>query len=37
MELTVREDNPFNGIIGDAWFGLTKTIREVAKAGYLLN
>lgn len=25
---------PFFGIIGDAWFGSTRTVSEVAKAGF---
>jgi len=34
MEDTVGKDTPFNGIIGDAWFGSTRTVSEVAKAGF---
>jgi hypothetical protein len=34
MEDTVGEDTPFNGIIGDAWFGSTRTVSEVVKAGF---
>jgi hypothetical protein len=34
MEDTVGEDTPFNGIIGDAWFGSTRTDSKVAKAGF---
>jgi hypothetical protein len=30
MEDTVGDDTPFNGIIGDAWFGSTRTFSEVA-------
>ena len=34
MEDTVGEDTPFNDIIGDAWFGSTRTVGEVFKAEY---
>lgn len=34
MEDTVGGSHHFNGIIGDAWFGSTRTVSELSKAGF---
>jgi hypothetical protein len=34
MEDTVGENHHFHGIIGDAWFGSTRTVSELSKAGF---
>jgi hypothetical protein len=34
MEDTVGENHHFNGMIGDAWLGLTWTVNELSKAGF---
>jgi hypothetical protein len=34
MEDKVGENHHFNGIIVDAWFGLTQTVTELSKAGF---
>ncbi len=34
MEDAVGGSHHFNGIIGDAWFGSTRTVSELSKAGF---